>query len=231
MGFNYVGDELDVFAYAVNWKRYVASRLAGYLHGDVLEVGAGIGSGTRAFCNGRQQRWVCLEPDPELSERARQSGLADEKGCEFVVGTMASLPPDERFDAILYMDVLEHIEDDRAELARAAQHLKAGGAVCVLAPAHQWLYTPFDEAIGHFRRYTKKTLAAAGPPQLRLERLEYLDSCGLLASAANRFLLHSANPTVQQIVFWDRTLVRSSRVLDPLIGRMAGKSVLAVWRV
>ena len=47
-----------------------------------------------------------------------------------------TLPAEAKFDAILYIDVLEHIEDDRAEMARAAARLKPGGALIVLAPAH-----------------------------------------------------------------------------------------------
>ena len=42
------------------------------------------------------------------------------------------------------------------ELARVAAAAEAGRPVVVLSPAHQWLYTPFDRAIGHFRRYTRR---------------------------------------------------------------------------
>jgi SAM-dependent methyltransferase len=231
MSYEYVGAELDVFAHASNWKQYLARRLSGYLVGDVLEVGAGIGAVTRVFCDGRQGRWVCLEPDMELSKRAEASAAtAHTSICEFRVGTLSTLAPSELFNAILYIDVLEHIEDDRAELVHAARHLKPEGVVCVLSPAHQALYSKFDQAIGHFRRYSKKTLADTGPPDLKLERLEYLDSFGLLTSWGNRVLLDSASPTISQVRFWDRALVPVSRIIDPIIGFRAGKSVLGVWQ-
>ena len=41
---HYVGQELDVFAHAVHWKRYWSSQIEPYLRGDVLEVGAGLGA-------------------------------------------------------------------------------------------------------------------------------------------------------------------------------------------
>lgn len=72
--------------------------------------------------------------------------------------TLAALPRDSRFDTILYIDVLEHIADDRAELVEAARRLNPGGYLVVLSPAHQWLFTAFDAAIGHVRRYTAKSL-------------------------------------------------------------------------
>jgi hypothetical protein len=128
------------------------------------------------------------------------------------------------------MDVLEHIADDRAELEMAADRLRPGGHLIVLAPAHQWLFAPFDAAIGHFRRYTKGTLGAAAPAALPLIRLVYLDSAGMLASLGNRLLLRSSMPTPRQIAFWDRVLVRCSRWTDPMFGYTLGKSVLAVWR-
>jgi SAM-dependent methyltransferase len=230
LDFAYVGAELDVFAHALNWKGYFARRLRPFLKGDVVEVGAGMGSITPHLRPmSPKGRWLCLEPDPALIRRARESGVERECRCEFASGTLAGLAPAERFDTIVYIDVLEHIERDAAELETAAAHLRPGGAICVLAPAHQWLYTKFDESIGHFRRYTKSSLAAVGPAGLRLARLEYLDCCGLAASAGNRFLLKSGMPNLRQILLWDRVLVRASKVVDPLIGRTLGKSVLAVW--
>jgi hypothetical protein len=144
---------------------------------------------------------------------------------------MADLNPTEQFDAILYIDVLEHIADDADEMRRAAAHLREGGRCIVLSPAHQWLFSEFDAAIGHHRRYSRKSLKAAGKgvDSLRLERLCYLDSCGLLASTANRLLLRQSMPGLRQILFWDRFLVRGSRLLDPLLFYGAGKSVLGVW--
>jgi len=228
--FTYIGPELDLFAHALTWKNYFASRLQEFLKGDVLEVGAGTGSITPYLRPmNTQGRWLCLEPDPALGRRARESGIESAFSCEFVTGTLAGLPASEAFDTVLYIDVLEHIQHDAAELETAAAHLRPGGSICVLAPAHQWLFTKFDESIGHFRRYSKATLAAVGPVGLRLARLEYLDSCGLAASAGNRLLLRSGMPNMRQILLWDRVLVRASKIVDPLIGRTLGKSVLAVW--
>lgn len=225
---SYPGSELDAFAQARNWKTYVRRHLREYLHGDVLEVGAGIGAGTRALYDGTQHRWVCLEPDPQLGRRIPREGLLS--ACEVRIGTLADVPAGESFDFILYFDTLEHIPDDRGELERAAAHLKIGGALAVLAPAHPWLFSPFDHAIGHLRRYTRSSLRELTPPGVRLEKLLYLDAAGVLASGANRLLLRSAHPTLGQVQFWDRVLVRISRVLDPLCAHALGKSVLAVWR-
>ena len=230
--YEYQGSELDLFQHAVNWKRYYASQLQPYITGDVLEVGAGLGGTSRFLCRGTEASWTCLEPDRSLLEEARRRLVAERLAdrCEFVCGTTASFAPARRFGAILYIDVLEHIEDDRGELRGAAEHLAPGGVIVVLAPAHQALFTEFDRALGHFRRYDKASLAAVAPADLRRERLFYVDAAGLAASLGNRLFLRQALPTPGQVAVWERRLVPLSRVLDKLLGWRIGKSIIGVWR-
>jgi SAM-dependent methyltransferase len=230
--YTYIGSELDLFATADTWKSYVRRQVVPYLGRDVLEVGAGHGGTTRVLCRGGADSWLCLEPDPALADRltdAINSGALPDC-CRARVGTLAGMGERDVFDTLLYMDVLEHIEDDRTELAHAADHLRSGGHLVVLAPAHQWLFSPFDASIGHYRRYTKRTLRAAAPTGLTLVKLVYLDAVGLLASLGNRLVLRSSMPNPRQIAAWDKLMVPVSRLIDPLVGYSIGKSVLAVWR-
>jgi len=228
--FSYAGTELDVFCYATNWKAYVRDKIRKYLVGRVLEPGAGIGAATQLLYDGTQERWVCLEPDQELARRIPVGSLSKPERCEVRTGTLADLEERERFHCIVYMDVLEHIEDDAGELARAAQHLETGGHLVVLSPALPSLYTEFDKAIGHYRRYTKASLRGVAPRGMKEEVCVYMDTLGALLSLGNRLVLHSATPTKNQIVFWDRTIVPVSRRLDRMVGFPIGRSILAVWK-
>ncbi|MEO7192524.1 MAG: methyltransferase domain-containing protein [Vicinamibacterales bacterium] len=227
----YPGDELDLFKHATHWKSYCGSALAPHIRGRVLEVGAGIGGTGRFLCTAGVSSWTCLEPDESLASRLRQ-GL-DERPfpvpSRVLTGTLMSVPAGDAYDTLLYSDVLEHIPDDRGELRLAATHLSPHGRIVVLSPAGQWLSSPFDEAVGHCRRYSRASLVRAAPPTLRLIRAFYLDSAGLLASLANKILLKSRMPTLGQIQFWDGYIIPISTWLDPACGHAVGKTVVAIW--
>jgi SAM-dependent methyltransferase len=226
--FQYMGSELEIFAHASHWKSCVQSKLRSYLVGDVLEVGAGIGGTTQALNDGTRRRWVCLEPDSGFAKKI--SSMSHLRNCEVLVVMLPDFDPREKFDAILYIDVLEHIKEDAAELRHAAQLLKTNGVIVVLAPAFPWLYTPFDAAIGHFRRYTRNSLRGVAPLGLREEKCIYLDAFGVLASAGNLLFLQAANASAGQMRFWDNCLVPISRFMDRAIAFSLGRSVLAIWR-
>jgi SAM-dependent methyltransferase len=227
----YVGLELELFAHARNWKRYWGSIVRPHLGDRVLDVGAGIGETAKTLATDHHKRWVCLEPDRRMAEQiAHRISSRELPGiCEPRVGTIDDIG-ERDFSAVLYIDVLEHIKDDREELRKAAERLQPDGRVVVLAPAYQWLYTPFDRAIGHFRRYTLPDLRALTPPQLSEVSGVYLDSVGLLASLANRLVLKSKMPTRRQIAIWDGAMVPVSRITDRALFYRVGKSILAIWR-
>lgn len=227
----YCGGELELFARAHRWKAYLRARIAPWLGGRVLEVGAGLGATTAVLASLPHAAWSCLEPDRTMAETLRRRTACGELPPLTVAGgTIADLAAGERFDTILYIDVLEHIAGDREELARAAGHLAPGGHLVVLSPAHQALYSAFDRAVGHVHRYDRASLRAAAPAGLELRRLDYLDAVGLLASLANRWLLRKDLPAAADIALWDGVMVPLSRLLDPLLGHRLGKSILGVWR-
>lgn len=235
----YIGKELELFQNAKNWKEYYGKIIAPYVHGRVLEVGAGIGGTTshliklvNNYKNNNISKWVCLEPDLRLLEEIK--GLCSTGKlpgyCETKQGYSHDLLSKyDQFDAILYMDVIEHIDDDSSELQTAYELLNKGGHVIILVPAHNHLYSPFDKAIGHYRRYNIDLLNHALPKALKQVKMVYLDSVGYLASLGNSLLLKQSTPSVKQIQFWDKILVKLSKNgVDKVTGYKLGKSLLYI---
>ncbi|HEY3323245.1 MAG TPA: class I SAM-dependent methyltransferase [Planctomycetota bacterium] len=62
------------------------------------------------------------------------------------------------YDAVIAMDVLEHLDDDKAALRRLSERTKPNGALIVSVPALPELFSHFDEVQGHRRRYTPESL-------------------------------------------------------------------------
>lgn len=229
---DYIGEELDLFSHATHWKNYYGSIVKPYLGNKVLEVGAGLGSTTETLCDGTQKEWVCVEPDPALGnqivDKLNKGSLP--KCCRYIQGTVDNIQ-DKDFDSALYIDVIEHIENDKEELEKSASRLKPGGYLIILVPAHNFLYSEFDKKIGHFRRYNKKMLKAVNPQNIEIIQLKYLDSLGCVSSYANKLLLKQSYPTLKQVKFWDNFIVPTSRnFLDKVLFNTVGKSVLLIGK-
>lgn len=235
MNLDYVGNELDLFANAKNWKNYWFSKIEPFLGNSILEVGAGIGANAIKILASNQGcgRLECIEPDEKLAEQIlpniTKAGLSTERvqvSSKFLSEADASV----QYDSILYIDVIEHIENDKAEVKLATRFLKPGGALIILVPAHNFLFSPFDKSIGHYRRYNKKMLKTIVPSSLKIESLRYLDSIGMAASVSNKLLLKQSYPTISQILLWDNYIVSLSKLTDKLLNYQIGKSLLMVCR-
>ena len=159
--FKYLGAELELFAVVRNWKTYWSNQIRPYIAGDVLEVGAGIGANTQYLNRGNARRWVCLEPDPllaaQLSSKLEQTKI--QSTYEVVCGTLQTLQ-DEQFDTIIYIDVLEHIEDDERGAGASGRAFAAGGPDdCFIARAPRPVYR-VRRCDRSFRRYDRRMCRA-----------------------------------------------------------------------
>lgn len=230
--FYYTGTELELFETAKNWKTYLAQILRPYIGETVIEVGAGIGGSTRYLCTAHQKRWICVEPDPSMATALHDAVVCGRLPgtCEVVNGSLAQVAPSYSANTVLYVDVLEHIENDQYELKLASQHLLCGGYLVVLSPAIPFLYSAFDRAVGHHRRYRARDVDRLTPDLMSVERIMFIDSIGLFASLANRLLLRSAMPSPIQVRIWDAVMVPASRLFDRLTGYLIGKSVVMIWK-
>jgi len=143
-------------AKADNYNDWTFQLFAQYVRGNVLEVGCGVGSFTRRLIEqGKFERLLSIDLSRQAVEHCRNRFVhpAVDLQCVDVRQVRGS------FDMIICMNVLEHIQDDCAALKDMHALLKPQGTLFLLVPAHRFLYTPFDHASGHYRRYNKRDIA------------------------------------------------------------------------
>lgn len=227
---HYPGQELELFSRAINWKKYLSRKIKPFIGDEVLEVGAGIGASTKILNEGKAASWTLLEPDPDMAAKLGRDIDCGElpANCRLLNGTIEEVAG-KKYDTILYIDVLEHIDKDQLEIETATQLLAEKGRLIVLSPAHPFLYSPFDKAIGHYRRYNKHMLRKLNSPERKLLSMQYLDSLGFMLSLGNKLLLRQSQPQTRQILFWDRKVLPVSVWVDRLILHAFGRTILAVW--
>lgn len=172
---------LSDLATAKNYNDWLFSRARPYLGSRLLDAGAGLGTFT-ALAAAKTTQVVALEPEPAFANHLRER-FADTPSIRVVEGR-AEAPPAEvgrGFDAILCLNVLEHVREHEAALAGFRDLLAPGGVLLLLVPAHGRLYGPYDRAVGHVRRYSRAalrgTLEAAG---FDVEILRYVNPVGAL---------------------------------------------------
>jgi SAM-dependent methyltransferase len=222
--------EFAALSEARNYPRALIREFGASLHGDVIEIGAGIGQMTGLLLTLPQiSRLLSIEPDPLFAAHFRDS----HPGAELIEGTIDHAPASVDWDGILSINVLEHIQDDEAELARYTDFLSARhGVLCLFVPARPEIYAPIDKDFGHFRRYTRPELRRKlGSAGFAVERLIYFNWVGYFAWWLNFRLLKKRRFEVAKVRAFDRLIfpivhgIESSLVRPPF-----GQSLLAIAR-
>jgi SAM-dependent methyltransferase len=167
-------------ATAQAFNRWMYDRLARWIGRRVLEVGSGIGNMSQFFAD--RERVVLTDTDAGYRETLR-TRFAQHPNVAVRELSLPEVPDGlvaERFDTIVCLNVLEHIEDDQGSLAAMRALLAPGGRLVLLVPAVPFLYGTLDRALGHYRRYTPTVLreryAGAG---LGMRHLEYFNLAGM----------------------------------------------------
>lgn len=221
----YVGQELEIFKNAIKWRNYWSNIIKSEIKGNVLEVGSGMGTITNELSTSDFKSWVSLEPDYSLLTMTNPE--ISGKVC-LINGTSSSIKKKEYFDTILYIDVLEHIKNDKTEIHAISNSLKIGGSIVVLSPAFNFLFNDFDLSVGHFRRYNKKSLLNLLPEGFTVKKIKYLDTLGFVLGLINKLFLKRSTPSNFQIKFWDSFLIPISKYVDLLTLNYVGKSIILV---
>jgi SAM-dependent methyltransferase len=228
-------DELVALAGAERFFSWIVDSFGDALGPRTLEVGAGLGTVSRLITERRPGvSVVALEPAanvfPGLADTAaRNPGLTARQTTS---GELLAEGAAGTFDSVVYVNVMEHIEADVAEMEVARQLLAPGGHLCLFVPAMPSLYSNIDHKSGHYRRYTKSGLAdkitAAG---FEIERLDYFDVASIIPYWVVYRLLGTERLGGASNAMYDKVLVPASQLAQRILRHPPiGKNLLAVAR-
>lgn len=211
------------------WQGRIVTRELGR---RVVEVGCGIGNFTEMLLD--RDLVVALDIEPGCVEKLRERYPNRKNLRTFVrdagregLADLAALEP----DSCVCLNVLEHIEDDLGTLKSMASAIVPGGVAVLLVPAFHALYGPIDKNLGHYRRYTKASMAklarAAG---LEVRTSRYMNLVGFFGWWANARLFHREAQSEGQIETFDKYIVPLMSRVEDLISPPFGQSLFAVLR-
>lgn len=223
----YFGKDLEAMSFANNYHRWLIAEFLPYIKGAVAEVGAGVGNVSRLTLEADIKSLTAFEPSANMYPLLKEALGADVR-AKAINGFFGKEPVDECFDTVMYVNVLEHIEDDLAELAGVRAALAEEGYLLIFVPALPWLYSELDRQVGHFRRYTKSGLVAlAQQAGFSVVKVRYFDVAGILPWYIH-FTLLKNTIGAGSVSLYDKLVVPTMRMVEGLVPPPIGKNLLLV---
>ncbi|MFT3744905.1 MAG: class I SAM-dependent methyltransferase [Pyrinomonadaceae bacterium] len=228
----YPGKDLEAMSFAVNYHKWILDEFRPYIGRKVIEVGAGTGDFSTLLLNEKIDELSLVEPS-EMFEQLSTNIASESISVGFFHNIFADLAGQfvgtKAPDTIIYINVLEHIEDDAHELRLMYDCLVPGGHALIFVPALPSLYGEFDRQIGHFRRYVKKGLNdLATDAGFKVVKAKYFDFVGIFPWFVKYKILGSASLESGLIKLYDTVAVPVNKVAESIVTPPIGKNLLFV---
>ncbi len=227
----YFGRDLEAMSFAENYHRWIFDGFRPFVGKTVVEIGAGSGNFTQLILAAKPERILAVEPSENMFQ-VLDARFEAHPVVKPLNATLQSLPTEiNSIDTVFYVNVLEHIEDDFAEVRLAYDCLKPGGHLCVFVPALPVLFGTADEMYGHVRRYTARGLdRVVSSVPLTILKHTYFDVAGIIPWFVLFRLLRRQTFSVKHVTAYDRLVVPIMRRVETIIPPPIGKNLFLVAR-
>ena len=209
------------------WQSRLVTRQLGR---RVVEVGCGLGNFTGMLLD--REAVIAVDSNPDCIQRLIERYPGRDNLHTFACDAGSPAFSDlARFhpDSCVCLNALEHIRDDRQALDGMASILGPGGVVVLLVPAFPALYGPIDRNLGHYRRYSRRSIASlAAATSLRIRKVHYVNAAGFFGWWVNSRILRRRAQSEKQIEIFDRYLVPLLSRLEGMVTPPFGQSLLVV---
>lgn len=200
-----------------------------YLGTRIIEIGCGYGNIIRHLTDRELVIGVDTDEPSVGYVNSQYSSTSDVRAyVSDVIGPEFLNYRSHHCDTAISFNVLEHVEDDELALRQIRQILSPGGQLILVLPAHETIYGTMDRSIGHYRRYTKESLARKlARSGLRVQLQEYVNPLGALGWWVNGRLLRRKVPPQSQLRLFNRFMPIVSK-LEQIARPGFGLSILSV---
>jgi hypothetical protein len=214
-------------SFAKNYNQWIVELYSPYLGETIAEIGAGTGNLTQLLsAKNSISNITAFEPSVNMFNTLAQRLNDDDK--IITINSALTVKYGGQFNSILYTNVLEHIEDDSAEVAKMHYSLSENGHALIFVPALSWLYSDFDKSIGHFRRYHKGQLIQLFEDNgFDIITVKYIDMLGILPWYLN-FVLLKRHLDDKATKIYDRLVIPIIKKLDKITPMPIGKNLLLI---
>lgn len=229
-------ETLDVISGADNFNKWMYSTVDKNTIGEILEIGSGIGNISSFFVdNDRHISVSDMRVEYCNVLREKFTGKNNFKN----VYQIDIIDPDfdkkhsnlfGQFNSVFALNIIEHVEKDDLAIKNCLKLLKPGGQLLILVPAFMGLFNSFDIELGHYRRYTKRSLEKMFiENKLSINYSRYFNSAGILGWWVSGYILKNRNIPSGQMKLYNR-LVWLFKIIDLFTNRFVGLSVIVAGR-
>jgi 2-polyprenyl-3-methyl-5-hydroxy-6-metoxy-1,4-benzoquinol methylase len=227
-------DTLNVVAKADRFNSWVYNSIKPHCHGNILEIGSGIGNISDFFINDNQditlsdirQNYVDVlkkkhQDKPNLKDAIIMDIIDSDFDNKFAKYFNT-------FDSVYALNIIEHVKDDKLAIANIKKLLKPRGKVSVLVPAFQAIYNSFDKELEHYRRYNMQMLDQLMiENELEVIHHQYFNFIGIFGWWFSGNILRKKTIPDRQMKLYNN-LVPIFTIIDKVMLNKMGLSVISV---
>jgi SAM-dependent methyltransferase len=224
---------LEEISKAHHFNKWMYETIRPFCRGNILEIGSGIGNISSFFISDNYQ--ITLSDIRQEYLIKLKETFGNNIGEQNIISIDLVAPSFSEeyqgiargFETVIFLNVLEHVENDNQAIKNCQYLLKPNGTLIILVPAYNFLYSQLDKALGHHRRYAAKRLSnLISLNGFTTKKVFYFNALGMLAwSYGKIFRLHSIPGTEMKV--YDR-LVPFAKRIDKLLHNRIGLSVIII---
>lgn len=223
-------ENLETATKRINFTKWVCDELFPGLRGDVLELGSGLGTYSKFIIRDFPESHITLSDISSQYIKNLKENFETENVS--IIKLDLNNKDDiqkigfEKFDSIIAINVLEHIEKDELALDALYKMLKKNGTLLILVPANEFLYNVIDESIGHWRRYTKKEFKTKlKRAKFKIKKIYSFNILGILGWYVNGNICKKREVNKQASGIFDK-LISIMRIIEKILRRKIGLSII-----